>query len=52
MSAGPLDYLGRRSLRLWLAGVGLFLYVPLVALVVMSFNDSRRNIVWKGFTLK
>lgn len=49
---GPLEYLRRWPLRLWLAGVGLFLYAPLVALMVFSFNDSRRNIVWQGFTLK
>ena len=29
-----------------------FLYAPLVALVAFSFNDSRRNIVWRGFTFK
>jgi spermidine/putrescine transport system permease protein len=49
---GPLDY-GRRlwlRLSLWLSFV--FLYAPIVILVVYSFNDSRRNIVWRGFTLK
>lgn len=49
---GPLEYLRRWPMRLWLAAVGIFLYAPLVALMVFSFNDSRRNIVWKGFTLK
>ena len=49
---GPLEYLRRWPLQLWLAGVGIFLYAPLIALVVFSFNDSRRNIVWQGFTLK
>ncbi|PXA90652.1 spermidine/putrescine ABC transporter permease PotC [Caulobacter sp. D4A] len=49
---GPLEYLRRWPIRLWLAGVGIFLYAPLVALMAFSFNDSRRNIVWKGFTLK
>ena len=49
---GPLEYLRRGPLQLWLAGVGIFLYAPLVALMVFSFNDSRRNIVWQGFTLK
>ena len=49
---GPLEYLRRWPLRLWLLGVGVFLYAPLVALMVFSFNDSRRNIVWQGFTLK
>ena len=49
---GPLEY----SRRLWLQlSVGLallFLYAPIVTLIAFSFNDSRRNIVWKGFTLK
>jgi len=49
---GPLEYLRRWPLRLWLLGVGVFLYAPLVALMAFSFNDSRRNIVWQGFTLK
>jgi spermidine/putrescine transport system permease protein len=49
---GPLEYLRRWPLQLWLVGVGIFLYAPLVALMVFSFNDSRRNIVWQGFTLK
>ena len=49
---GPLESLRRWPLQLWLAGVGIFLYAPLVALMVFSFNDSRRNIVWQGFTLK
>jgi len=30
----------------------LFLYLPLLTLMAFSFNDSRRNIVWQGFTLK
>jgi spermidine/putrescine transport system permease protein len=47
----PLDYLGRWPLRAWLTSVFIFLYSPLVALIVFSFNNSRRNIVWKGFTL-
>jgi len=29
----------------------LFLYAPLVTLMAFSFNTSRRNIVWRGFTL-
>lgn len=49
---GPLEYLRRWPLQVWLLGVGTFLYAPLLALVAFSFNDSRRNIVWKGFTLK
>jgi spermidine/putrescine transport system permease protein len=49
---GPLDYLRRWPLRLWLAMVAVFLYAPLLTLIAFSFNDSRRNIVWRGFTLK
>jgi spermidine/putrescine transport system permease protein len=49
--SGPLDYLARWPLRLWLIGVALFLYVPLISLMVFSFNDSKRTTVWRGFTL-
>ena len=38
--------------RGWLGGVYLFLYVPIIALVVFSFNDSPIPNVWRGFTLK
>jgi spermidine/putrescine transport system permease protein len=48
---GLLDYAARWPLRLWIGLVGLFLYAPLVVLVVMSFNDSRRTSRWRGFTL-
>ncbi len=51
LPTAPLDYLGRWPLRAWLVAVYGFLYTPLVALIVFSFNNSRRNIVWKGFTL-
>lgn len=47
---GPLDYTRRLWLRAWLACTFVFLYAPIVILVVFSFNDSRRNIVWRGFT--
>lgn len=49
-AAGPLDYLRRWPLRLWIGLVTLFLYAPLVTLIAFSFNESRRNIVWTGFT--
>ena len=48
----PLDYTKRWSLRAWVAGVAFFLYAPLIVLFVFSFNDSKANIVWKGFTFK
>ena len=50
--AGPLEYLRHWPLQAWLAIVTVFLYAPLLTLVIFSFNDSRRNIVWKGFTFK
>ena len=28
-----------------------FLYLPLSVMVAFSFNDARRNVVWRGFTL-
>jgi spermidine/putrescine transport system permease protein len=49
--AAPLDYLARWPLRIWLILVAIFLYAPLATLIAFSFNDSRRNIVWQGFTL-
>ena len=36
----------------WLAGGYLFLYLPIVSLVVYSFNNSPIPNVWAGFTLK
>ena len=43
----------RRSAWLWAAAIAafLFLYVPLVIVVVYSFNDSVMNAQWVGFTL-
>jgi putrescine transport system permease protein len=38
--------------RSWLGLGYLFLYVPIVALVVYSFNDSPIPNVWRGYTLK
>jgi spermidine/putrescine transport system permease protein len=47
---GPLDYARSTPLRLCVGLVLLLLYAPLSALVAFSFNESRRNIVWTGFT--
>ncbi len=49
---GPLDYTRRAWIRLTLLGTFIFLYAPILTLMAFSFNDSRRNIVWRGFTLK
>lgn len=37
--------------RLFLALVFLFLYAPIFVLIAFSFNDSKSNAVWGGFTL-
>jgi spermidine/putrescine transport system permease protein len=49
--AGPLEYSRKLWLRLWLVATFVFLYAPIAILILFSFNDSRRNIVWQGFTL-
>lgn len=30
----------------------MFLYIPIIVLIVFSFNDSKLNAVWTGFTFK
>src|SRR5215218_1206862 len=55
MSARPRH--GAAQLARWLGrgwlGTGyLFLYIPIVALVLFSFNDSPVPNVWQGFTVK
>ncbi len=42
----------RQFARGWLAAGFAFLYLPIVALVLYSFNDSPLPSVWAGFTLK
>lgn len=37
---------------IWTFGVFAFLYIPILLLIVFSFNSSRLNIRWEGFTLK
>ena len=48
----PLEYTRRRWMQLLLAAIFVFLYFPILALVAFSFNDSKRNVTWQGFTLK
>jgi spermidine/putrescine transport system permease protein len=48
----PLEYTRKLWMRGWVGGTLLFLYAPLLVLMVFSFNDSKRNVEWKGFTLK
>ncbi len=48
----PLEYTRKFWMRSWVALTMLFLYAPLIVLMIFSFNDSKRNVVWKGFTTK
>ena len=38
--------------RAWMALVFLFLYLPLLFMVVFSFNSSRQDAVFTGFSLR
>ncbi|MXZ80579.1 MAG: ABC transporter permease [Gammaproteobacteria bacterium] len=49
---GPLEYSRHGWMKLTLGLSFVFLYAPLLILIVFSFNDSRRNVVWRGFTTK
>jgi len=39
-------------LSLYALVVYAFLFMPIVVLIVFSFNDSRRSLQWRGFTLE
>ncbi|OAM89130.1 ABC transporter permease [Termitidicoccus mucosus] len=41
-----------RSLGVWTVLVFAFLYLPIIVLIAYSFNSSRLNLVWEGFTMK
>lgn len=48
----PLEYLRRWPIQAWLIAVTLFLYVPLLSMMIFSFNDIKDTVVWHGFSLK
>jgi putrescine transport system permease protein len=48
----PLRANERRLGRSWMAAVYLFLYAPLVFLVIFSFNSTRQDGVFTGFSLR
>ncbi|MGI9305144.1 MAG: ABC transporter permease [Gammaproteobacteria bacterium] len=48
----PLEYSRNGWVRLMMGLGFFFLYFPIVSLVIFSFNNSKRNITWQGFTLK
>lgn len=38
--------------KIYLTIIFLFLYLPIVVLIVLSFNDSKSRVKWGGFTLR
>jgi len=42
----------RRIFATWTGFVFVFFYLPIVILVLFSFNQSKLNIVWTGFTFE
>ena len=50
--AAPFDYARKWQLKLVFLLTIIFLYAPIVVLIIFSFNNSRRggNVVWRGFT--
>lgn len=52
MKAGPFQYARKNPMRAMFAAAFVFLYAPIIVLVVFSFNNSSRggNVIWRGFT--
>jgi putrescine transport system permease protein len=48
----PLRFLENNVGRIWMGLVYLFLYIPLVFLIVFSFNSTRQDGVFTGFSLR
>ncbi|MBX2879015.1 MAG: ABC transporter permease [Granulosicoccus sp.] len=53
-AVGPFQYSRKWSFRAVFLLGAIFLYAPIIVLIIFSFNDSRRggNVIWKGFTTK
>ena len=52
-TTGPFQRLLQRYFgRFWLAAVYLFLYLPLLFLIVFSFNSTRQDGVFTGFSTR
>ena len=51
---GPFDFAHKRSFQLFFLLSTIFLYAPIIVLIIFSFNNSRRggNVVWRGFTTR
>lgn len=48
----PIDYARNKYLKYITIIFLITLYLPILNLIIFSFNDSKRNIVWRGFTTK
>jgi len=42
----------KRLKNIYIALIFLFLYLPIFMVIIFSFNTSKMNIVWEGFTLQ
>ena len=38
--------------RIYMVLIFAFLYLPIIVLIALSFNDSRSKVKWGGFTLR
>ena len=38
--------------RLYMAFIFLLLYLPIIVLIVLSFNKSKARVTWRGFTFQ
>lgn len=48
----PVNYAKNNTLKIITFIFLVILYLPIINLIMFSFNDSKRNIVWRGFTSK
>ena len=42
----------RLGSRIFMGLIFLFLYAPILLMIVFSFNDGNSNVVWQGFSLR
>ncbi len=49
---GSTNFLQRWFGLGWMAMAYVFLYLPIIMLVVFSFNSSRQDMVWSGFSTR
>ena len=45
------NFLSLQARRVYIGLIMLFLYAPIITLIVLSFNASRSRAKWGGFTL-